>query len=116
MSVIHIESKDQFKKEVLDNKGLTIVDFRASRCGPCRMLGPIIDQLAEKYPNVKVVKVSVEEHQDLAAAFEVSSIPVVYFIKDGKAIERIVGVNPPTVYEERIAEHSKPAQEEKMAA
>jgi len=60
--------------------------------------------------------VSVEEHQDLAAAFEVSSIPVVYFIKDGKAIERIVGVNPPTVYEERIAEHSKPAQEEKMAA
>lgn len=108
MATIHIESKEQFKTEVLDNKGLTIVDFRASRCGPCRMLGPIIDQLAEKHPNVKVVKVSVEEHQDLAAAFEVSSIPVVFFIKDGQAVERLVGVNPPTVYEERIAEHTAP--------
>lgn len=75
------------------------------------MLGPIIDQLAEKYPHVKVAKVNVEEHQNLAAAFEVSSIPVVYFIKDGKAIERIVGVNPPTVYEERIAEHTAPVKE-----
>ncbi len=118
MSVIHIESKEQFKTEILDHKWVSIVDFRASRCGPCRMLGPIIDQLAEKYPNVKVAKVSVEEHQDLAAAFEVSSIPVVFFIKDGQAVERIVGVNPPTVYEERIAEHSKPAKNEepKMAA
>ncbi len=80
------------------------------------MLGPIIDQLAEKHPEVKIAKVSVEEHQDLAAAFQVTSIPVVFFVKDGQVVERIVGVNPPTVYEERIAEHSAPAQEEKMAA
>lgn len=112
MSVIHIESTDHFKKEILEHKGLSVVDFRASRCGPCRMLGPIIDQLAEKHPEVKIAKVSVEEHQDLAAAFEVSSIPVVYFIKDGQVIERIVGVNPPTVYEERIVEHSTPAKAE----
>lgn len=116
MSVIHIESTEQFKKEILENKGISIIDFRAPRCGPCRMLGPIIDQLAEKYPNVKVAKVSVEEHQDLAAAFEVSSIPVVFFIKDGQAVERLVGVNPPIVYEERIAEHTAPAKEEKTAA
>ncbi len=113
MSVIHIESKDQFKKEILEHKGLSVVDFRASRCGPCRMLWPVIDQLAEKHTDVKIAKVNVEEQQDLAGAFQVSSIPVVYFIKDGQVVERIVGVNPPTVYEEKIAEHSAPS---KMAA
>jgi thioredoxin 1 len=82
MSVIHIESKEQFKKEILEYKGLSVVDFRASRCGPCRMLGPVIDQLAEKHTDVKIAKVNVEEQQDLAGAFQVSSIPVVYFIKD----------------------------------
>ena len=80
------------------------------------MLGPIIDQLAEKHTEVKIAKVNVEEHQDLAGAFQVSSIPVVYFIKDGQVVDRIIGVNPPTVYEEKIAEHSAPTQEEKMAA
>jgi len=74
------------------------------------MLGSIIDQLAEKYPNIKVAKVSVEEHQELASAFEVASIPVVFFIKNGEVIERIVGVNPPTVYEEKINEHSTPTK------
>ncbi len=54
---------------------------------------------------------NVEEHQDLAAAFQVSSIPVVYFIRDGQVVDRIVGVNPPTVYEERIVEYSKPGKE-----
>ncbi len=74
------------------------------------MLGPIIDQLAEKHPEVKIAKVSVEEHQDLAAAFQVTSIPVVFFVKDGQVIDRILGANPPTVYEEKIAEHSAPAK------
>ena len=110
MNVINIESKEHFKKEILEHKGLSVVDFRASRCGPCRMLWPIIDQLAEKFPDVKVAKVSVEDNQELAAAFEVASIPIVFFVKDGQVIERIVGVNPPTVYEEKIAEHSAPAK------
>lgn len=74
------------------------------------MLGPVIDQLAENHPEVKIAKVSVEEHQDLAAAFQVSSIPVVFFVKDGQVIDKIVGANPPTVYEEKIAEHSAPAK------
>ena len=107
---LHIESAEQFKKEIVEHKWLCIVDFRASRCGPCRMLGPVIDQLAENHPEVKIAKVSVEEHQDLAAAFQVSSIPVVFFVKDGQVIDKIVGANPPTVYEEKIAEHSAPAK------
>ena len=110
MSVIHIEDKEHFKKEILENKGVSVVDFWAPRCGPCRMLTPVIEQLAEKYPNVKIAKVNVEDNQELAGAFEVSSIPVVYFMKDGKVIEKLVGVNPQTVYEERIAEHSAPAK------
>jgi len=80
------------------------------------MLWPIIDQLAEKHPETKIAKVSVEEHQELAAAFQVSSIPVVYFIKDGQVIDKIIWVNPPTVYEEKIAEHSAPTTEQKAAA
>jgi thioredoxin 1 len=116
MSLIHIEGTEQFKKEILEHKGLSIVDFWAERCGPCRMLGPIMEQLAEKFSDVKIAKVNVEKNQELSSAFQVSSIPVVYFIKDGNVVEKIVGVNPPTVYEEKIAEHSAPSQEEKMAA
>ena len=110
MSVIHISSVEEFKKEILEHKGVSVVDFRAERCGPCRMLGPIIEQLAEDHKNVKIAKVNVDEQQQLAATFQISSIPVVFFIKDGQVIERIVGVNPATVYKERIMEHSAPAK------
>jgi len=110
MSVIHISSVEEFKKEILEHKGLSVVDFRAERCGPCRMLGPIIEQLGEEHKGVKIAKVNVDEQQQLAATFQISSIPVVYFIKDGQVIERIVGVNPASVYKEKIAEHSAPAK------
>jgi thioredoxin 1 len=110
MSVIHIESTEQFQKEILTHPGLSIVDFWAERCGPCRMLGPIIEQLAEEHKDVKIAKVNVDQNQELAGAFQVSSIPVVYFIKNGEVIERIVGVNPASVYKEKIAAHSAPAK------
>jgi len=78
------------------------------------MLGPIIEELAkEHHPHVRVAKVNVDENQELAAMFQVSSIPVVFFIKNGQVIDKIVGVNPKTVYEEKIKEHSAPAKEEK---
>ncbi|MEI7918848.1 MAG: thioredoxin [bacterium] len=101
---------EEFKKEILEYKGVSVIDFRAERCGPCRMLGPIIEQLADQYPEVKVAKINVDEQQQLAASFEVSSIPVVFFIKDGQVVDKVVGANPPTVYQERIAEHSAPAK------
>lgn len=107
---LHIQSVEQFKTEILEHKWLALVDFRAARCGPCRMLGPIIDQLAEKYKDVKIAKVNVEEQPELAGAFQVSSIPVVYIIKDGQVVDRIIGANPLTVYEEKIAEHSNPTK------
>lgn len=110
MSVIHISSVEEFKKEILEHKGVAIIDFRAERCGPCRMLGPIIEQLAQEHKEIKVAKVNVDEQQQLAATFQVLSIPVVFFIKDGEVVDKIVGANPPTVYKERIAEHSAPAK------
>ncbi|MCX6825332.1 MAG: thioredoxin domain-containing protein [candidate division SR1 bacterium] len=107
MSVIHIQNVEQFKKEILDNPGLSVIDFRAERCQPCRMLGPIIEQLAETEKHVKIAKVNVDEVPDLAATFQVSSIPVVFFVKEGKVVDKVIGANPPTVYQEKIAEHSK---------
>ena len=109
MSVIHIKDVEEFKKEVLESGKLAIIDFRAERCGPCRMLGPIIEQLSEEYKDVVVAKVNVDENQQLAATFQVSSIPVVFFIKNGQVVDKIIWANPPTVYKERIVEHSKPA-------
>lgn len=75
------------------------------------MLGPIIEQLAaEHHPHVRVAKVNVDENQELSSTFQVSSIPVVFFLKDGQVIDKIVWVNPKTVYEEKIAELSAPAK------
>ena len=110
MSAIHVESTEHFKKEILENKGISIVDFRAEWCGPCRMLGPIIEQLAVEHPEVKVAKVNVDENQELAGTFQVSSIPVVFFLKDGQVVDKIIGANPPTVYKEKIAQLSSPAK------
>jgi len=112
MSVIHIKNVEEFTKEVMQSGKLAVIDFRAERCGPCRMLGPVIEQLAEEHKDVVIAKVNVDENQELSATFQVSSIPVVFFVKDGKVIDKVVWANPPTVYKEKIAEHSAPAKVE----
>jgi len=111
MSVIHIESTEQFKTEILESPRLSIVDFRAERCGPCRMLGPIMEQLANEHKDVTIAKVNVDEQRELANTFQVSSIPVVFFIKNGEVVDHVVGANPANVYKEKIAEHSAAAKE-----
>ncbi len=104
MSVIHIENTEQFKQEVLEFDGVSIVDFRAERCGPCRMLGPVMDELAtdNEGKKVKIVKINVDDNGDLAQTFQVSSIPAVFVIKGGKPVEAIVGANAKNVYQEKI--------------
>ena len=87
-------SKDGFDKALNDGK-LMMVDFWASWCGPCKMLGPVIDDLAKQYEGKAVVgKVNVDEEQELAIRYGVMSIPTVIFFKDGKEIDRKVGVMP----------------------
>ena len=90
-------SKDRFDKALSQGK-LMMVDFWADWCGPCRMLGPVIEQLADRYPDVVVGKVNVDDEQELALRYGVMSIPTVIFFKDGKEIDRKVGVRPPEAF------------------
>lgn len=93
MAAIHF-TKDTFEK-ALGEKGLAMVDFWASWCGPCKMLAPTVEELAERYAGrVTVGKVDVDEEGELAARFGVMSIPTVIFFKDGQEIGRKVGFMP----------------------
>ncbi len=74
--------------------GVTVVDFWASWCGPCRMLSPIVEELAGEMTGVKFAKVNVDEEPGLASAFRISSIPTLVFMKDGQAVGQTVGVQP----------------------
>lgn len=93
MSVITI-TKENFQKEVLESDKPVLLDFWASWCGPCRMVSPVIDQIAEETPTVKVGKVNVDEQRELAAAFNVMSIPTLVVMKDGKVVNQVMGARP----------------------
>jgi thioredoxin 1 len=83
---------ENFKKEVLESDKLTIVDFWAEWCGPCKMLSPIIDELDKEYVGkVKICKVDTDANQELSAQFQIVSIPTVIFFKDGKQVGKFVG-------------------------
>lgn len=91
-------NKDSFDKALGEGK-LMMVDFWASWCGPCKMLAPVIDSLDSQYQGKALVgKVNVDEEQELAIRYGVMSIPTVIFFKDGKEIDRKVGVMPPAVF------------------
>ena len=83
--------------EELTSKGIVLIDFWASWCGPCRMLGPILEQVAaEMGDDVLVAKINIEEEQDLATKFSVRSIPAMFILKDGKVVEDFVGLKDKT--------------------
>ena len=87
-------TKDNFQTEVLDAKGTVLVDFWASWCGPCKMIGPIIDQIADERTDVKVCKVNVDDEQELAVQFKVMSIPTLLVFKDGQVVNQSLGAKP----------------------
>ena len=81
-----------FAEEVLQAKGTVLLDFWAEWCGPCRMLSPIIDEVAASHPEVKVGKVNVDEQQALAQQFNIMSIPTLVVFKDGKKVNEALGL------------------------
>ena len=93
MSALSI-TKNNFQEEVINSKKPVLLDFWASWCGPCRMVSPIVDEIAEECSDVKVCKVNVEEQRELAAAFKVMSIPTLVVMKEGKIVNRAMGARP----------------------
>ncbi|MBR2175618.1 MAG: thioredoxin [Clostridia bacterium] len=103
MMVVEITGEN-FEEEVLQSEKPVLVDFWASWCGPCRMLSPVVDEVAEENPQIKVGKVNVDEHPELAGKFGVMSIPTLIFFKDGKNIDSSLGVVPKSAIEKIISE------------
>ena len=93
MAVIQLTS-DNFETEVLNSDKPVLVDFYADWCGPCKMMAPVVDQIAEENDDIKVGKINVDDEQDLAAKYGVMSIPTIGFFKDGDIVEKSVGAKP----------------------
>ena len=87
-------TRSNFQQEVLDSHETVLVDFWASWCGPCRMLAPVVDEIAEENPNLKVCKVNIDEQPELASQFQIMSIPTLMVFKDGKVVNQSLGVQP----------------------
>ncbi len=93
MSVLNV-TKDNFEQEVMQSDKTVLVDFFATWCGPCRMVSPIVDEIAAEHPEFKIVKVDVDAEPELAQKFGVMSIPTLIVIKDGKIAEQSTGAKP----------------------
>lgn len=91
---VSVITNENFESEVLNSTKPVLLDFWASWCGPCRMVSPIVDEIAQEHPEIKVGKVNVDEQPELAASFNVMSIPSLFVFKDGKVVNQAVGARP----------------------
>ncbi|MGN0454717.1 MAG: thioredoxin [Ruminococcus sp.] len=91
---VSVITNENFESEVLNSTKPVLLDFWASWCGPCRMVSPIVDEIAKEHPEIKVGKVNVDEQPELAASFNVMSIPSLFVFKDGKVVNQAVGARP----------------------
>ena len=103
MKIISV-NKDNFEEEVLKSDFPVLADFNADWCGPCRMLKPILEELASDRSDYKIVSINIDDEDELALKYDVSSIPCLVFFKDGKETNRSVGLKPKDVIEEMMGE------------
>jgi thioredoxin 1 len=106
MSGKTVEITDQSFDSTLKANPLVVVDCWAPWCGPCRMIGPVIDTLSEEYPNVTFGKLNTDENLDISRKFQIMAIPTLLFFKNGELVERITGVVPKGNIEGVIKKHS----------
>lgn len=91
MAILHV-NESEFDREVLQDSGTVLVDFWATWCGPCRMLAPILEELSGQHPELKIVKVDVDENRDLALQYGIESIPTLLVFRNGQLVNRSVGL------------------------
>ena len=90
--MVNVFNEENFEKEVLKSEGTVLVDFYADWCGPCKMMSPIVDTIAEENASIKVGKINVDENPDLAEKYNVMSIPTIMVFKNGEIEKTFVGV------------------------
>ena len=93
MSVLHI-GKEEFEEKVLKSEKPVLVDFYATWCGPCKMLVPVLEEIANEHPEYVIAKVNVDDEPDLARQFGITSIPALFVIRDGEVTDNVVGYRP----------------------
>jgi len=93
MSIVNVKN-ETFHQEVINSSKPVLLDFWASWCGPCRMVGPILEEIAAERPDIKVCKVNVDEEPELASRFRIVSIPTLMVIKDGQIVTQSMGAKP----------------------
>jgi thioredoxin 1 len=100
-------SDTDFEQEIEKHQGLAVVDFWATWCAPCRMIAPLLDQLAREYVGkAKVAKLDVDSNQRTAVRFNVRSIPAILFFKDGKLVDQVIGAVPKPHLEQKFKQHA----------
>lgn len=87
-------TKENFDKEVMQAEGTVLIDFWAAWCGPCRMIAPAVEKIAEEHPEVKVCKINIDDEQELAIKYGVMSIPTLMVVKNGEMVNTAVGLRP----------------------
>jgi len=106
MSAVMEVTDETFEKEVEETEGVAMVDFWAAWCGPCRLVGPIVDELAQEYAGqVKVAKLDVDASQRTAMKFGIRSIPSILIFKDGQLVDSVVGAVPKQHLEQKLKQH-----------
>ena len=109
-NIIEITSKEQFE-EAIQSESLTIVDFWAVWCGPCRVLKPLLKKIAGEHPEIQLLTVDVDANWNLAAEYDINSIPAVFMFKSGEMVDNFVWVLPENEILEKIQKFSTPEDE-----